>query len=270
MAENEITFTECELVMKDQTPQLNVFGNKTGDFFPFNDLVYEIDCEIIDEKFFWMYIRIWEAKPYSNKVLNVDTKEISQNKREENEAELRKQLFCIYVPNEKIFYMSDFRKNKLLATYLKDRFKQEFIIKKYFIDPKEFTNNITSLKSLRFVGLNKNLFNGDIFRGVKELLGYDQDGFSFTLEVKKIKNSIFDPDKCLDFLLEWKRKKENRQVDRMVCVGKDDEGVEKIFNLETFLKKIKLSVKKDKNEMYNPQIVKNALLKELNAQSNLR
>lgn len=71
MAENKITFTECKLVIEERTPQLNAFGNKTGDFFPFNDSVYKIDCETIDEKFFWMYIRYGKAKPYSNEVLKM-------------------------------------------------------------------------------------------------------------------------------------------------------------------------------------------------------
>lgn len=61
-----------------------------------------------------------------------------------------------------------------------------------------------------------------------------------------------------------KTKKENQQIDKMICIGKDDKGVEQIFNLDTYLKRIKLPVIKDESEMYNPQIIKNALLEKLN------
>ncbi|WP_334095615.1 hypothetical protein [Helicobacter typhlonius] len=264
MAENKITFTECELVVNEsQIPQLNIFNNKQRDIYDVDGISYIVDCEIVDEKFFWIYARYGKAKPYANEVLNTETQEIAQNKREPNEAELRNQLFCMYVPSKAILYMSDFRKNIFLATYLKAKFNQEFIIKKYFIEPKEFVNKITSVQSLKFVGVDENIFNSSIFEEVRDVLGYGQP-ISFTLETK-VRDYKFDPKKCLDFLLLCKNKKENQQIDKMICIGKDDNGFEKIFNLDTYLKRIKLSVIKDESEMYNPQIIKNALLEQLNA-----
>ena len=62
----------------------------------------------------------------------------------------------------------------------------------------------------------------------------------------------------------WKSKKEEQQIDKMICIGKDDKGVEKIFNLDTFLKRIQITTIKNENEMYDPKIIKDSLLKELN------
>ena len=185
-----------------------------------------------------------------------------QNKREPNEVELRNQLFCMYVPSRAILYMSDFRKNTFLATYLKARFNNEFIIKKYFMNPEEFVKEITSIQSLTFAGLDKNLFNNGIFSEVGDVLGYGQP-IKFTIEAK-IKDYNFDPKKCLSFLMFWKSKKEEQQIDKMICIGKDDKGVEKIFNLDTFLKRIQITTIKNENEMYDPKIIKDSLLKELN------
>ena len=265
MAEDKIKFTECELVINEsEIPQLNIFENKMEDFFfdEASSVSYIANCEIINEKFFWIYIRYGKAKPYSNEVLNIETKEITQNKREPNEAELKNQLFCMYVPSQAILYMSDFRKNGFLANYLKARFNKEFLIKKYFIEPEEFVKEITSVQSLKFVGIDKNLFNGSIFNEIGDILGYAQP-IKFIIEAK-IKEYNFDPKKCLDFLLSWKNKKENQQIDRMICIGKDDKGFEKIFNLDTYLKKIQINIVKNENEMYDSIAIKHALLEQLN------
>lgn len=263
MAENKITFTECELVVNEtEIPQLNIFENKLEDCYDIDNVSYIVNCEIINEQFFWIYIRYGKAKPYSKEVLNTETKEIMQNKREPNEAELRNQLFCMYVPSRAILYTSDFRKNTLLATYLKARFNNEFIIKKYFINPEEFVRETTSIQSLKFTGLDKNLFNDGIFSEVGDVLGYGQP-MKFTIEAK-IKDSKFDPEKCLEFLLLWKKKKEKQQIDKMICIGKDDNGFEKIFNLDTYFKRIQITTIKNENEMYDPKIIKDSLLKELN------
>ena len=263
MADNKITFTECELVINEtEIPKLNIFENKLEDCYDVDNLSYIVNCEIIDEQFFWMHIRYGKAKPYSDEVLNTETKEIMQNKREPNEAELRNQLFCMYVPRRAILYMSDFRKNTFLATYLKARFNNEFIIKKYFINPEEFVKEITSIQSLKFAGLDKNLFNNSVFSEVGDVLGYGQP-IKFTIEAK-IKDYNFDPKKCLNFLMFWKSKKEEQQIDKMICVGKDDRGFEKIFNLDTYLKRIQITTIKNENEMYDPKIIKDSLLRELN------
>lgn len=46
----------------------------------------------------------------------------------------------------------------------------------------------------------------------------------------------------------------------MIFVGEDDKGVEKIFNLDTFLKKISIPIEKDENQMYDEYLVKNKLI----------
>ena len=50
----------------------------------------------------------------------------------------------------------------------------------------------------------------------------------------------------------------------MICIGKDDKNIEKIFNLDNVLKKIQISVLKNENEMYVPEQIKKAVLEQLN------
>lgn len=262
--DNELTFTECRLVVNEsKIAQLNIFENKKEDIYEFDNVSYIVNCEIIDNKFFWIYVRYGKAKPHSDEVLNTETKEIIPNKRNSNEAELRNQMFCMYIPSKDIMYLSNFRKGSFLTTYLKDRFKKEFSLKKYIIEPEEFIKEITSVESLKFVGADRGLFNDGVFREVDDVFGYGQT-VAFTLEAK-VKNNIFDSGKILNLLLSWKDRKEKGEIKRMICVGKDDKGLEKIFNLDTYLNKTKLKAIKDANEMYNPEQIKKSFVEQLNA-----
>lgn len=266
--ENSIAFTECRLIIdKNEIPQLNLFGNKEEDIYEFDNISYIVNCKIINEKFFWIYVRYGKAKPHSDEVLNTETKEIAPNKRASSEAELRNQLFCMYIPSKDIIYLSDFRKGSFLTTYLKDRFKKEFSLKKYIIEPKKFIEEIVSVESLKFVGASRNLFSESIFNNVDDICGYGQT-VSFTLEAK-IKSNIFDSEKILNLLLFWKDKKKKGEIKRMICIGKDDKGLEKIFNLEDCLRKIEIHISKDINEMYNSELVKDNLLQKLDKNNDL-
>lgn len=262
---DKLTFTECELVIDDSSiPEINVFQNISKDIYENEGFSYDINCEIIDNKIFWIYAEYGKEKPYTNKLLNVETKEYSQNKRNPNEAELRNQLFCMYIPYNAILYMSDFRKSRFLESYLKYKFNRNFIIKKYFAEPKTFVEEINAVKSLKFVFMDKEFFNVGVFENVKDVCGYGNDIYNLTIEFK-VKDYKFNPKKCLDFLIKSKDKKYRGEIDRMICVGKDDKGVEKIFNLDTYLKKIKIPIQKDENEMYDAEIIKKYLLEQLNA-----
>ncbi|TQR40804.1 hypothetical protein DMB95_06615 [Campylobacter sp. MIT 12-8780] len=241
--ENKIVFTACGLAIDGVTfPSIELFRNIENDIYEFDSISYSVSCEIINNKMLWIYVKHGKAKPYAEEILNIDTKENKKNPRNPNEAELRNQIFYLYVPEELILYTSYFKKNKFLSEYLKDKFKNKFSIKNYTISPDEFVKEITSVSYLKFASANKNLFNGGIFGDVEDACGYGS-AVNFSLEVK-IKESIFDPGKCLSFLARCKKRKDNAEIDKMICIGEDDNGIEKIFNLETYLKKFNLKLKR--------------------------
>lgn len=259
----KITFSECELIInQSEIPQINIFENKQSDSYELDGVYYQVDCEIIKNNIFWIYAKYGKPKPYTDEVLNIETQENYKNSRSPNEAELKNQFFCIYIYDKATLYVSDFRKNSFLKDYLKAKYNKEFDIKKYFIDPKEFVNTISSVESIKFTSGDKDLFNGSIFDDIGDVYGLGQP-INFTLEAK-IQNKLFEHEKLINFLNRFKSKKENCEISRVICIGKDDEGFEKIFNLETLMKKIQVNVEKDKNGMYDAEYVKQSLLEQLN------
>ena len=59
-----------------------------------------------------------------------------------------------------------------------------FVIKKYFAEPETFVKEINSVKSLKFVSMDKNFFNVGIFNEAKDILGYGDNLYNLTVEVK--------------------------------------------------------------------------------------
>ncbi|MBW1466329.1 hypothetical protein AT935_05705, partial [Campylobacter jejuni] len=78
MSGTGLIFTECELIInQNRYPKLSDFDNKQKRYIYDIDGKYcIIDCEIIQDNFFWIYIRYGKTKPYSDKVINTETKEV--------------------------------------------------------------------------------------------------------------------------------------------------------------------------------------------------
>lgn len=264
MSGTSLTFTECELIVnQNRHPRLSDFENKQKYIYDVDDKCCIVNCEIIQDRFFWIYIKYGKAKPYADEVINTETKEVFSNKRDIKEAELRNQIFCMYDYKHVTFYMSNILQKKFVQEFLQKTFNIEFNIKNYYIDPDNFVKEITSINEITFWADN-NLFSGDIFNAVRDVFGEGEyDKFCFKFETKN--NSIFNRNKILEFLNLMKDKRANQEITKLKCVGKDDSGFEKIFNLETYLNKKLICASKDENAMYNPEAIKNALLVELNA-----
>ncbi|EAL6232340.1 hypothetical protein DSU30_08865, partial [Campylobacter jejuni] len=87
----------------------------------------------------------------------------------------------------------------------------------------------------------------------------------FSLETKISKKSIFDSVKSLNFLLKVQKMKDNHQIEKMKCIGKNDDGIESIFNLDSYLKKIEFNLELDENGIYDAQKVKDMVLRKINS-----
>ncbi|MSN97038.1 hypothetical protein F1B92_07680 [Campylobacter sp. FMV-PI01] len=258
-----LTFSECNLIANNsQIPTLDMFnGIKSKYSYEYENTTYRLECEIKDD-ILWIYAKFGNKTPYTDSVFDITTQEDRPNPRTQEELELKNQLFCVYYPKNAVLYISDYRKNTFLSNFLKAHFNQEFSINKYYIEPESFANEINSISSIKFTSTNRTLFNNDIFGEVADVCGYNMP-ISFSIEAK-YKGNNFILEKLKDTLLILKNKKENGEIDRVICVGKDDKNMEKIFNLDTFIKKISINIEKDENGMFDPDTIKNIILERLN------
>lgn len=151
-------FSEFNLIANEQQiSNLDFFSNKEDDRYNFDKTEYVVNFELIDQNVFWIYARYGKEKPYSEEVLDIETKKFGKNPKLQNQIELKNQLFCIFVLSEQILYMSDHQKQNFLCSYLNSRFNKKFIIKKYIVNPEQFVAEITSIEKIQFFA-KKNIF----------------------------------------------------------------------------------------------------------------
>lgn len=256
-------FSENLLVVDErEISNLDIFSDKSEDQYDFKETTYVINCEIIDNSVFWLYARYGKEKPYSDEVLNSKTKEYGKNPKQQSDIELKDQFFCAFVLSTKILYMSDYRKQTFLRHYLHSRFDREFLVKKYFVNPEEFVKEITSVQEIQFVSQKRDVLSSGIFGEIDDILGYGMTS-CFTVEAKMDKKGKFVPEKTLELIYSFQRRRDNGEIKRMRCKGKDDKAVEKIFNLDNLINKFELNLEKDENGMYDEELVKQEFLKKI-------
>lgn len=256
---NELKFVQCQLTENDEYIRDDMFYNIKDKIFDIDERHCKINCEIINNKYYWIYIRFGEAKPYSNDAINTETKELMENSRKSYEAELRKQIFCLYNYSDKTLYTSNFKQNAMLKLFLDQAYQKKFNIKKYFAIIEDFAKEINSIKTIKFSSSDRNLFNDGIFKNIEDIYGLGNIN-AYNLELKLSKNKKIELGDIIDKLNIFKNKKDEGSIDKIIFVGEDDKGVEKIFNLDTFLKKISIPIEKDENQMYDEYLVKNKLI----------
>jgi hypothetical protein len=66
-----------------------------------------------------------------------------------------------------------------------------------------------------------------------------------------------------DAMRNWKVKREAGEFEDIVVVGKDDRGVEEVFNFQTVISSVEANVIKDDNGRFDPEAVKASLINQL-------
>lgn len=264
-----ITFSEMNLVIGVDGPSIedlnSIFMNNENqeeELFEFNESSYVIHREIVDDRYFWFYAEHGSPTPRGDTVLNVQSQEKEDNPRTAQQAELNKQLFAMYVQQEDVFYLSNTLKKKFFKKYLQSKVQRDVVIKNFLKTPDEFCKIANQIKSVRITA-KRNIFNS--FVGNMEI--FEQDGDRLGLDDlpdKYILDVIFAganmTAKFRKFLNEWFN---SPKIDRLVCVGEDDEQFEAVFNSKSFTKKIEVELDKDEKGMYDQNEVREGLIHKL-------
>ncbi|MGI9256686.1 MAG: hypothetical protein ACR2PY_07105 [Salinispira sp.] len=233
------------------------------------DTQYKIEKENLNDKYFWLHARYGKSIPYSNIVMDANSQEEGDNPRKENEIELNKQLFVLYCINERILYISNKGQRKWLVEYLKNRLQKSIVISNIYKDAEEFIAKIKSVKEIKLVVQSKLFDENDLFIKPQKFLKvfsmprdiFALDGPSdLTLEAKYTQAPVTQ--RFSDRFKELVTLQKSTDVKSLICVGRDDENLESIFNADGFAQKISIKATKDKHGFYNPKIVRVELIKK--------
>jgi len=268
-----LEFSSLHTLFGSESPTIDelkkIFDDPTEESFSSRDTYYLISKSNIDNEYFWAYARYGKSLPYSPTVYNTEEQVEENNPRTNIQIETDKQLFALYSIKERIFYVSSAKKKALFEDFFKEKLNKDVTIKAFYKDVDAFIEKLKSVEKVKLVA-KSNLFNSegeilDIFPNPKNLYGL---GVPDDFCVEANFNRVHPTRGFIDALKKMAGWKQNLEVDALVCIGRDDNNFETIFNSDSFIRKIAIAAGKDERGMYDPNIVMNALIEKLTGDAN--
>jgi len=217
------------------------------------DVTFEKTAEYI-----WFDVTFGSPAPRDDELTNVKDGTKKNNPRDISEAELLKQVFCLYDFSKQILYLSNLQKKTFIETILKQRTGRNFIIKPFYKSKDEFVEILRSVNEISFTEA-RNLFdmNSRQRQALIDLSGTDSpENFTITANYSR-------GEKLYNFIDLLHNSRVNGSIRDLVIRGLDRDKFEIIFNNDTFSRKIEISSQKDNNGKHLPEKIKQNLLQKL-------
>lgn len=183
-----LEFSDFYFLISGNSPtvkDLKLVFDEAENTYSSEDTHYVISKENINDEYFWLYARYGNPLPHPDTVYNTKQEQEEENPRSTDQIELAKQLFALYCINSNTLYLSSIRKKSWVEEYLKEKLRQDVVIKNFFKNVDEFIQQIKSVEKVKFVA-KRNLFTLQgsimkIFPSPNDLFGLGMPE-NFTLE----------------------------------------------------------------------------------------
>lgn len=259
METKSINFSKFQLIhISEETgavyrePSLETL-NKIPDEFNWNKndtTVYRAKKTITDEYLFISFDHGASA-PRSDTIVNVTTLETKSNNRTVSEAELRNQLFLFYDIKNTMLYLQDAKKTKpMLIKMLREIIKEEFQVKEIIVNIDDFIEKIEAVNEIRFTSLHNLWSSNQKQRNALTDLTGTTAPTNFKIETKYKERY-----KPVAFLKQLVSDKEVGSLGGLVIKGTSSTGFEEVFNTDSFIEKVSISVPKDENGRVEASLV---------------
>lgn len=221
--------------------------------------LYEIEMEIVENRFFWMACDYDNAVSFRDYVVNRDTGKKERNPRSKAQIEPRLQFFACYDCEKHFLYLNDLTRRSFLQQYLSYASQKDFVINNVYTSIDDFCDKIKSIRGFQYTQVD-NFFgrSSDLFSQVGNMWGQDlpqkvqlKIGYG-DVPVHKGGRGIID-----------RINRHKSEFENVVIIGCDDQGIEQTFDFSSVLRHLVVTPHKDDNEHFDPEEVKSLLLDEL-------
>ena len=258
-----LKFSAFQLIIGEQKPEMSVFKNLSKQLYHKDkETIYKVLCEKIEDRFLWIYINYGKSLPYSNEIVNTNQPSKSiKNPRTKEQAELNHQVFSLYDSLNENFYISNSHKKAVLENFLKKQLSKDVVIKRYYISPPDFIQKIKSINKIKLTS-KRNLFSqkSGLFEDVRDVFGLGEPE-SFTIDINYTGQSR--KENFIQFLEKFIRNKVNKEIDSLVCIGKNDNDMELVFNIESYTQTVFVDVIQNNLGLYDVEEVKNNIIQKI-------
>lgn len=259
-----MNFSTFQLIIGGQLPtksDLNAIKNKGRSFFNFYHELFEIQLELCDNgESLWIYAQYDNTELYNDTVVDDSSHQKEKNPRSRNQIELRKQIFAYYSIGTNKLFISNSTKKAMLANYLSDMLQLEVQIKNIYASIDEFVEKVKYIAEVRFTQYN-NLFASEdgIFSAVNNIYGL---GIPEKLKLRAEYNNT--PIKEIrDAIRKIKKQSDKSEIEEVIFIGKDEDDLERSFDLNSIIDHIEISVPKESNGRFSPNEVMRKFMEKL-------
>lgn len=239
-------------------PDSKCFDNVPSKFVVTIDkFYYEVSFEKTDE-YMWLDVTFGSPDPRDEELTNINNGTKKSNPRDKSEAELLKQVFCLYNFTKQILYLSNLQKKSFIEKILKEKTGKVLIVKQFYKSKDEFIDILKSVNEISFTEV-RNVFqmNSRQRQALIDLAGTDSPE-NFTIKANYSKPTLLK-----EFISQLHNCWVNESIKDLVVRGIDHDSFDVIFNNDTFTRKIEIPSPRDKNGKYIPDLIKQSLLQEL-------
>ncbi|MBP5438956.1 MAG: hypothetical protein J6Y30_13350 [Treponema sp.] len=267
---SDLTFHRCllykneNLVSKTDCDKIDSYSKGLEKhIFKYRNMPHEIYTTLDEANHcLWIYLKSGSSLPYDDTVIDVETNEKTANPRQITQVELRHQYFTLYDYDKSALYLSTLKTIGILENFFKKAIGDEDItIKKILKDFNDVLKTLKSIKSIRLVAKN-GLFTqtNNLFQDVADAFGLGIPG-QYKIDVDFGYASLTEH--AIGKLREINQKRLGGEIDSFVCIGRDDTGLDGVFNMDTFTNSLKVKADHDEKGMYQDLEVKQKLIEQL-------
>ena len=116
-------FSAMLLYVNDRLPILSVLKQLQQVARPLyrkGNYLYDIEQELVADRFYCMYFQYENENLYSNRVIDVTDDSVKENPRPKSQVEMRNQLFACYDLKNGKLYVSEYAKKAAVTNYISE------------------------------------------------------------------------------------------------------------------------------------------------------
>lgn len=251
-------FVDKKFMELDEMKKICEDGEPT---FRHNKEFFEIELEILENRFLWMSCQYDNAELYIEHVWDSVSQKRENNPRKKSQIECRKQLFVCYDCDTNVLYINDMQKRAFLSEYFSVILNKNVGTKNIIRSLDDFQQIVNTLKQVKFIQ-QRNIMTtstGSIFEQTANIYGFDAPQRMYM----KLDYNSTPIKKMKGFIHKLKSKRDIGEFEDIIIVGEDDNGIEHSFDFSSIIKSVIIEPSKNENGQYFAQDVKNHLLSEI-------
>ena len=151
--------------------------------------------------------------------------------------------------------------------YFKETIQKDCIIKRFFKSPQDFIDSINRIKKISFTS-KRNIITSqvELFNNIENIFRLGQpEKFYISMDYKGRNKT----NSLIDFFRDFVARKNDLEIDSLVVVGENDNDVDSVFDIDSYIESAEINISKDDNGMYDENVVRNNLIPKIKENENV-